>query len=43
MAVEGQRKTKFTRTYVGYNPDKATGPVTLRAGTVIPPVSPPGP
>ena len=40
MAAEGQKKTKFNRTYVGYNPEKNKGPITLRVGSVITPTTP---
>ena len=35
MAVEGQKKRKFDRIYMGYNPNKMKGPAVNIVDTVV--------
>jgi len=38
MAVEGQKKRKFDRVYMGYNPNKIKGPTVNIVDTVVKPI-----
>ena len=37
MAQDGQAKIKFDRRYIGFNPNKYTGPTTLNLDTIVKP------
>ena len=41
MAVEGQKKRKFDRVYMGYNPNKIKGPTVNIVDTVVKPIPKP--
>ena len=37
MAQESQAKVNFDRRYIGFNPNKYTGPTTLNLDTIVKP------
>ena len=37
MAQNGQEKVNFDRRYIGFNPNKYTGPTTLNLDTIVKP------
>lgn len=41
MAVEGQKKVKFDRRYMGYNPNRILGPAVNILDTVVKPIPKP--
>ena len=41
MAVEGRKKLKFDRKYMGYNPNRIKGPVVNILDTVVKPIPKP--
>jgi hypothetical protein len=41
MAVEGQKKRKYDRIYMGYNPIRAKGPAVNILDTVVKPIPKP--
>ena len=43
MAVHGEKKEKFNRIYMGYNPNAFVGPPTNIRDTVVRPVPAPPP